>query len=83
MRSKSQLKKRNREIIELLRDTEPDGSFCFTLQSIASAYGLTRERVRQIGMMANLPPRRGYVRPRQGSMHGVTFDDLKAAVAKD
>lgn len=49
--SKAQMKIRNREIVELLRERNPDGTFSFTYQDIAATYRITRERVRQIGRM--------------------------------
>ena len=49
MLSKAQLTERNRQIVELLRETKPNGEYRNTYQEIGDAYGLTRERVRQIG----------------------------------
>jgi hypothetical protein len=65
MLSKAKLKERNRQIVDLLRETKPDGSYYSTLEEIGAAYNLTRERVRQIGVMAGVPDRNKTRRDRQ------------------
>ena len=52
MLSKAQLKVRNREIVKQLRETSDDGRFRHTYQTIGDLWGITRERVRQVGKMA-------------------------------
>jgi hypothetical protein len=57
MLSKAQLTERNRQIVDLLRETTRTGKFYSTLQEIGDTYSITRERVRQIGAIAGVPSR--------------------------
>ena len=68
MLNKAQLKERNRNIVDMLRKTKPEGGFYNTLQDVADKYNLTRERVRQIGNKAGLKTRTQVWRQEQQMM---------------
>ena len=57
MLNKAQTKERNRKIVDMLRRTKPEGGFYWTLEDVGDRFGITRERVRQIGSKAGLPSR--------------------------
>ena len=55
--TRAELKLRNKIIAEQLLRKEPDGSWTFTYQQIGDSHGLTRERIRQIGVKGGIADR--------------------------